>query len=156
MVADWLRDRIGLRLVGVTEARHWYRGARDPDTAVGLVHVWLHFEHGPPVQLHGVGDDLELSLEDPYSGYDMEEAGEVRVAAAAVPDLLAGVIGRRLTDAAVILAPFGRAICAGLLLRLDGFEVVIGTLGDEWVLAAGRPPAHLPPCWSPQPWIMRG
>jgi hypothetical protein len=74
MVADWLRDRIGLRLVGVTEARHRYRGARDPDTAVGLVHVWLHFEHGPPVQLHGVGDDLELSLEDPYSGYDMEEA----------------------------------------------------------------------------------
>jgi hypothetical protein len=73
-----------------------------------------------------------------------------------VPDLLAGVIGRRLTDAAVIRGPFGRAICAGLLLRRDGFEVVIGTLGDEWVLAAGRPPAHLPSCWSSQPWIMQG
>jgi hypothetical protein len=156
MVADWLRDRIGLRLVGVTEARHWYRGARDPDTEVGLVHAWLHFENGPPIQLHGVGDHFELSLADPYAGYDMQEAGEVRVAAAAVPDPLAGMIGRRLTDAAVALGPFGRAICAGLLLRLDGTDVVIGTLGDEWVIRGGPPSVQLPPCWIPQPWIMQG
>jgi hypothetical protein len=131
-------------------------GARDPDTEVGLVHAWLHFENGPPIQLHGVGDHFELSLADPYAGYDMQEAGEVRVAAAAVPDPLAGMIGRRLTDAAVALGPFGRAICAGLLLRLDGTDVVIGTLGDEWVIRGGPPSVQLPPCWIPQPWIMQG
>lgn len=42
VVTAWLRDRIGLRLAAVTEARHWYLGRRDPDNQ-SLVHAWLHF-----------------------------------------------------------------------------------------------------------------
>ena len=44
MVTGWLRDRIGRRLADVTEARHWYRGERDPDSTKGLIHTWLHFD----------------------------------------------------------------------------------------------------------------
>jgi hypothetical protein len=88
IVAGWLRERIGAKLAGVTEARYWISGKRDPDAA-SLVHAWLHFEHRPPTQLHGCGDDLQLSIADPYPGYDMDRFGEVRVASAAVPDSLA-------------------------------------------------------------------
>jgi hypothetical protein len=119
LVAGWLRDRIGRRLVEVTESRHWYQGERDPDTAASLIHAWLHFDHRPPTQLHGCGDDLRLSIGDPYPGYDMDQYGEIRVTPASTPDLLAGVVGRRLNDAAVIVGQFGRQTCAGLLLRLD-------------------------------------
>lgn len=71
----------------------------------------------------------------------------------AAPDLLADAVGRRLTDAAVILGPFDRPACAGLLLRLEGITIAIGTLGDEWVLALDQPPAHLAPYWRIGPWI---
>lgn len=152
IVAGWLRERIGEQLAGVTEARYWNNGERDPDAA-SLVHAWLHFEHRPPTQLHGCGDDLQLSIADPYPSYDMDQLGEVRVASAAVPDLLAMVVGRRLTDAAVILGPADRPACAGLLLRLDDVTVTIGTLGDEWVLALDEPAADLAPFWHLQPWI---
>ncbi|MBB4956608.1 hypothetical protein [Micromonospora polyrhachis] len=155
MVTSWLRDRIGRRLVEVTEARYWNNGERDPDTAASLVHSWLHFDHRPPTQLHGCGDDVQLSIADPYLGYEMGQFGEVRVASAAVPDLLAGAVGRRLTDAAIILGPHDRPACAGLLLRLDEVKVAIGTFGDEWVLALDEPPTRLAPYWRLQPWIMQ-
>jgi hypothetical protein len=53
-------------------------------------------------RLHGHGDQLPLSTEDPYPGYDMDESGEVRITAASTRDLLASVVGRQLTDAAVM------------------------------------------------------
>jgi hypothetical protein len=152
MVASWLRERIGEQLAEVTEARYWNSGERDPD-ADSLVHAWLHFEHRPPTQLHGCGDDLQLGIAEPYSGYDMDQFGEVRVAPTAGPDLLATMVGRRLNDAAVILGPSDRPACAGLLLRLDDVTVTIGTLGDEWVLALDEPPAQLAQAWHLQPWI---
>jgi hypothetical protein len=64
VVIAWLRDRIGLRLAAVTEARHWYRRRRDSD-AESVLHAWLPFGHCPPVQLHGHGDSLFLSAGDP-------------------------------------------------------------------------------------------
>lgn len=156
LVAGWLRERIGRRLVQVTEARHWYNGERDPDTAASLIHAWLHFDQRPPTELHRHGDDLQLSAADPYPGYDMDQYGEVRVAPAGAPDLLADAVGRHLNDAAVILGPFSRPTCAGLLLRLDDVDLVIGTFCDEWVLALNQPPSHLAPYWRPQRWLTQG
>lgn len=155
MVADWLRDLIGRQLVEVTEARYRNNDERDPDTAASLIHVWLHFDHRPPTQLHGCGDDLQLSTAEPYRGYYMNQFGEVRVASAALPDLLAEAVGRQLADAAVILGPFDRPICAGLLLRFDDVDIAIGTLADEWILARGEPLAHLAASWRLQPWILQ-
>ncbi|MGI5176325.1 hypothetical protein ACQEVZ_08360 [Dactylosporangium sp. CA-152071] len=152
IVTSWLRERIGRRLAEVTEARHWHQGERDPDAA-SLIHAWPRFEGLPPTELHCNGDSLELSTADPYDGYDMDECGDVRVAPATPPDLLAGVVGRRLTDAAVILGPFGGQDCAGVLLRLDGVDIVIGAFCDEWVLTTGRPPARVAPYWRVQPWL---
>jgi hypothetical protein len=63
LVAGWLRDRMGLRVRAVSEARHWHGGHRAPD-ADSLIHVWLQFERRPPVRLHGRGDELLLSIED--------------------------------------------------------------------------------------------
>ncbi|MEV0729343.1 hypothetical protein [Polymorphospora sp. NPDC050346] len=133
LVDLWLRDRIGLRLTAVTEARHWYDGRRGPD-ADGLLHMWLHFERGAPTKLHGQGDELLLSVEEPYASYDMDEYGEVRVGSRA-PDLLAGIVGARLDAAAVVLGPGDAPVCAGLRLRLGGAEITIATYGDEWTLA---------------------
>lgn len=152
LVAAWLRDRIGLRLLTVTEARHWHRGRREPDMD-SLVHAWLHFEHRPPVQVHGLGDELLLHTGSPYPPYDMGEYGEIRVGPAALPDLLAGLGGARLVNAAVILASFTDSVCAGLLLRLDTTDVMIGTLCDEWVLATRKLPPQVQPYWTIQPWV---
>ncbi|MEV0395198.1 hypothetical protein [Polymorphospora rubra] len=134
LVDLWLRDRIGLHLTAVTEARYWYEGRRGPD-ADSLLHIWLHFERGAPTMLHGRGDELLLSVEEPYASYDMDEYGDVRVGPAEAPDLLAGIVGARLEDAAVILGLFGGPVCAGVRLRLGGAEVTIATYGDEWTLA---------------------
>jgi hypothetical protein len=155
IVAEWLRDRVGLHLAAVTEARHWYRGERGPD-ADSLIHAWLHFDDRPPTRVHGHGDDLLLSTGDPYSDYEMAEAGEVRVRPAKAPDLLARLVGRRLTNAAVILGPLARPTTAGVLLSMDGVDVVIGTFCDEWTLATDQPPAHLAPYWRLQPRIRQG
>jgi hypothetical protein len=154
VVAAWLRDRIGLRLVAVTEARYWFRGQRDRDAA-SLVHAWLHFDHRPPTRLHGRGDDLLLSTGDPYPDQGMDEAGDIRVGPAAVPDLLAGIVGRRLTDAATILGPSRDRSCAGLRLRLGDVDLMIGSHCDEWVLTDGQLPMWIKPDWRVQPWLAR-
>lgn len=137
----------------MTEARYWYRGERDPDTTASLVHVWLHFDQRPPTELHACGDKLELSTADPYGDTGLGEFGEIRVAPAGAPDLLADMVGRRMTNAAVILDAFDPSACAGMLLRLDGVDIVVGTFCDEWVLAVGQPPPHLAPYWRPQQWL---
>jgi hypothetical protein len=154
VVTAWLRDRIGLRLAAVTESRHWYLGRRDPD-AESLLHAWLHFDHRPPTRLHAHGDDLFLSVGDPHPGYDMDEYGAVHVGPASVPDVLATTVGRQLTDAAVLLGRNRAPATAALLLRWDtDVTMVIGTSGDEWVLATDPSPADLPANWETQPWIM--
>jgi hypothetical protein len=154
IVQSWLRSRIGQRLAGVTEARHWYHNKRKPGAA-SLLHVWLHFDGRPPTQLHGHGDELMLSTAEPFAACDMEEYGEIRVGPASAPDLLAGMVDRRLTNAAVILSRGERRpMCSGLLLRFDSEDVVIGTLCDEWILARS-PAAHLDAYWQRQDWIMQ-
>jgi len=47
----------------------------------------------------------------------------------------------------------GDLTCAGLVLRFDVGDLVIGTLGDEWILAAGQIPAAITPCWTMRPFI---
>ncbi len=155
LVADWLRDRLGLRVQAVTAARHWHRRQRGPD-AESLIHAWLQFEKRAPVQLHGLGDALLLAVGNPYASYDMAEYGETRVGPAQTPDLLASIIGVRLTNAAVILGPSARASCAGLLLRLDATDLIIGTSGDDWVLGTDELPAAVRPYWTFQPFVHDG
>jgi hypothetical protein len=152
IVAAWLHDRIGLQLTAVTEARHWYHGERDQGAA-SLVHAWLHFDRRPPTQLHGHGDDLLLSVGDAYPGYGMDESGEIRVDPATAPDLLAGIVGKQLTNAAVILGPFSDTSCAGLLLQMGAAEVVIGTYCDEWIIIDDPELAWTERQWRLQPWI---
>ena len=42
-------------------------------------------------------DDLLLHTGDPCRGYGMGDAADIRVVPATIPDLLAGVVGKRLT-----------------------------------------------------------
>ncbi|MFY1594330.1 hypothetical protein [Micromonospora sp. WMMD737] len=149
LVAAWLRDRLGLRLDGVTEARHWYDGRRDGDTA-SLLHAWLHFTSCPPALLHGRGEALLLSTEDPYGPYDMAEHGDVRVGPARPPDLLASVVGERLTGAAVLVDVVTGG-CGGLLLRLGGTDLLVAAVGDEWVLERDPRRAAVEARWEVRP-----
>ncbi|MCM0678825.1 hypothetical protein NCC78_29755 [Micromonospora phytophila] len=146
LVAGWLRDRIGLRLDRVTEARHWYGGRRDGD-AQSLLHAWLHFRHRPPMRLHGRGEELLLSMEEPYGTYDMAECGETRVGPARPPDVLAGPVGERLTGGAVLVEA-ATGYCSGLLLRFGPAELLVATLGDEWVLEREPPRRTVEASWS--------
>lgn len=155
MVASWLESMVGRRLDAVTEARHWYQGRREAD-AESLLHAWLFFEHAVPVALHGHGDQFLLAKENPYRSYDMEEYGETRVGPAQPPDVLSGFIGARLTDGAVILGHDGAAVCAGLILRFEDSDLVIGVLGDEWILAVGSAPAAAAHYWTVQPFVRAG
>jgi hypothetical protein len=130
MVASWLKSMVGRRLDAVTEARHWYGGRREPD-AESLLHAWLFFEYAMPVGVHGSGDQLLLAKENPYRSYDMDEYGETRVGPARRPDVLSRFIGARLTDGAVLLGHDGDAVSAGVLLRFENADLVIGTLGGD-------------------------
>jgi hypothetical protein len=152
MVASLLTRLIGQRLYAVTEARHWYQGRREPDTA-SLLHAWLHFDQAMPIGLHGRGDELLLAKEDPYRSYDMDEHGQTRVGPALPPDVLATFVGARLTDGAVIVGHDGALVCAGLHLRFDNGGLVVGTLGDEWVLAADAEQAAVTSYWTRQPFV---
>lgn len=152
MVRSWLISTVGRRLDAVTEARHWLEGRRQPD-AESLLHAWLHFEYAVPIGLHGHGDQLLLAKEDPYSSYGMDEFGDARVGPALPPDVLSKFIGSRLTDGAVILGHDGDQVCAGLVLRFEHLDLVIGTQGDEWVLATGSVPATAARSWTVQPFV---
>lgn len=150
MVTSWLTIVRGRRLTAVTEARHWYNGRREPD-AMSLLHAWLYFENADAVQLHSHGDQLLLAKADPYPSYDMDEYGQTRVGPAQRRDQLSTFVGSRLTDAAVILGHDGPTACAGLLLRFDTADLIIGSLGDEWVFTASPEPAV--PGWAVQPFL---
>jgi len=56
-------------------------------------------------------------------------------------------------DGAVITGPDGDLTCAGLVLRFDVGDLVIGTLGDEWFLAVGPMPAAVAPGWTVHPFV---
>jgi hypothetical protein len=152
MVTSWLKETVGQRLGVVTEARYWHEGRREPD-AKSLLHAWLYFEHAVPIGLHGRGDQLLLAKEDPYPSYSMDEYGETRVGPAQPSDVLNGFIGARLTDGAVIFGPDGDQVCAGLVLRFESRDLVVGTLGDEWVLAVGSVPSAAARSWAVQPFV---
>jgi hypothetical protein len=152
MLAAWLEVMVSRRLEAVTEARHWYHGRRDPD-ATSLIHAWLLFENAVPLELHGRGDQLLLAKRDPYESYMVDDYGEVTVSPALPPDLLSQFVGSRLADGAVIVGHDGRSVCAGMVLRFDNKDLVVGSLGDEWVLAAGAEPATIDPCWAVQPFV---
>ncbi|WP_406071143.1 hypothetical protein [Micromonospora sp. NBC_01638] len=155
MVASWLKSMVGRRLEAVTEARYWCEGRREPD-AESLLHAWLFFEYAMPVGLHGRGDQLLLAKENPYRSYEMDESGETRVGPARRPDVLSGFVGARLTDGAVIVGQDVDEVCAGLVLRFENGDLVIGTLGDEWVLAVGPVPAAAAHSWTVQPFVHGG
>ncbi|WP_187645983.1 hypothetical protein [Actinoplanes teichomyceticus] len=152
MVASWLTEMIGRRLDAVIEARHWYQGRRESD-AESLLHAWLYFDHAMPVGLHHRGDELLLAKEDPYRSYDMDEHGETRVGPALSPDVLSKFVGARLIDGAVIVGHDGALVGAGLDLRFDTGSLVVGALGDEWVLATDAEPAALTSYWTRQPFL---
>ena len=152
MVASWLTEMTGRRLDTVIEARHWYQGRRESDTE-SLLHAWLFFDNAMPVSLHHRGDELLLAKEDPYRSYDMDEYGGTRVGPALSPDVLSRFVGARLTDGAVIVGHDGALVSAGLDLRFDTGDLVIGALGDEWVLAADAEPAAIPSYWTRQPFV---
>ncbi len=130
MVASWLGSMVGRRLKAVTEARYWCEGRREPD-AESLLHAWLYFENAIPVGLHGRGDQLLLTKKNPYRSYDMDEYAETRVGPVRRPDVLSRFIGALLTDGAVIVGHDVDEVCAGLVLRFENGDLVIGTLGDD-------------------------
>ncbi|MFE9207408.1 hypothetical protein [Micromonospora sp. NPDC007230] len=53
----------------------------------------------------------------------------------------------------MIVGPDGDLACAGLVPRFDNGDLVVGTLCDEWVLAAGSVPAAVAPYWTAQPFV---
>lgn len=70
--------------------------------------------------------------------------------------MLSGFIGARLTDGAVIVGQDSGGDCAGLVLRFEDGDLVIGTLGDEWVLSVGQVPSAAARYWAVQPFIHGG
>ncbi|WP_412542586.1 hypothetical protein R8Z50_08865 [Longispora sp. K20-0274] len=152
LVSAKLRALIGRRLLDVVEARYWFKGRRGPDSE-SLLHAWFQFEDLQSLMVHGCGERLELSIGEPYGSYDMAEYGETRVAPARAPDLLASVVGARLVDAAVICGYSTEPMCGAVIFRFDAADLVIGTLGDEWVLSAGSIPDAVLPYWSRPAWV---
>ena len=106
-----------------------------------------------PVGLHHLGDQLLLDKQDPYCSYDMDDYGQTRVGPAQPPDLLARFVEARLLDGAVILGHDGDQVTAGLTLRFDSGDLVIGALGDEWVLIADTDPTAISSDWAAQPFV---
>ncbi|MFC4043777.1 hypothetical protein ACFO1B_35600 [Dactylosporangium siamense] len=146
VIVEILRRLIGRRLVAVTEARHWYEGRRGGD-AESLLHFWWHFEGIPPVMAHGCGEHLSLDFAEPYLSYDMAEQGETRVGSARLPDVLAAYAGQRLLDAAPIQGCTPEPSVGGVQLRFERDDLVVASVGDEWLLVRGSIPeefgAHL-------------
>ncbi|MFI7431791.1 hypothetical protein ACIBPB_32955 [Micromonospora sp. NPDC049836] len=70
--------------------------------------------------------------------------------------MLSRFIGARLTDGAVILGHDGDAVCAGLVLRFENGDLVIGALYDEWVLAVGSVPSAAARHRAVQPFVRGG
>lgn len=140
--AALLRRVVRRNLEAVTEARYWHKGMRDGD-AESLLHFWLHFEGRPPLMMHGVGEHLSLSFSEPYGSYNMEDQGETRVRPAAAPDVLANLPGQQLLDAALIQGYTPMPSVGGVLLRFERLDLVVASLGDEWVLAQGAIPPTL-------------
>lgn len=103
--------------------------------------------------MHGHGGQLLLAKEDPYHSYDMDGHGQTRVGPAQSPDVLSKFVGSRLTDGAAIVGHDGDVACAGLMLRFDTGDLVVGTLGDEWVISVGSVPAPAAPHWAVQPFL---
>lgn len=149
---ELIEQVIGRHLVAVTEARHWFEGQRDGDVA-SLVHFWLHFQGVPPLMAHGYGELLGLEFSEPYASYDMGEHGETRVGLAQKPDLLALLPGHRLLDAALIRGYATRPALGGVLLRFDHCDLVVASLGDEWVLRQGTVPPELAPSLTVGSWL---
>jgi hypothetical protein len=110
-------------------------------------------EHAGPIGLNSRDNQLILAKEDPYPSCDMDEYGQIRVGPAQSLDALSTFVGSRLTDGAVIVGHDGDAVCAGLMLRFDNGDLVVGTIGDEWVLAVGSVPAPAARCWAVQPFV---
>ena len=148
-----LRRVIGRELISVAEARYWYKGERgsDPDS---LVHLWLHFAGVPPLMLHGHGEEVSLTFEEPYAPYDMQEHGEVRVGPAQAPDMLADFTGQRLRGAALIQGYTASPSVGGVQFRFEHQDLVIASLGDEWVLARGHVPQELRPYLTVGEWLV--
>jgi hypothetical protein len=139
---ELLHRVIGREVVAVTEARHWHGGRRGGD-AESLLHFWLHFPNRPPLMAHGSGERLFLEFSEPYVAYDMGEHGETRVGPAEAPDLLALLPGHRLLNAAPIQGYTTGPSVGGVLLRFDHEDLVVASLGDEWVLRQGAVPPEL-------------
>ncbi|MFC8615341.1 hypothetical protein ACFT9M_02810 [Micromonospora purpureochromogenes] len=150
--SEFVRDVIGWRLLAVSEARYWHEGQRDDDAA-SLLDFWLHFEGKPALMVHGCGEHLSLELVAPYPSYEMQECGETRVGPAREPDLLASFVGQRLLDASLIHGYTTELSVGGLRLRFEHDDLVVASLGDEWVLRRGPVPSDLRGYLTVGPWL---
>ncbi|MEV6969844.1 hypothetical protein AB0M47_32485 [Hamadaea sp. NPDC051192] len=148
LVEHQLAELRGRTLLAVTEARHWFAGRRDDD-ATSLIHPWFHLENAAPIQLHVHGEDLMLSTAEPYTPYDMDEYGQIRVGPAQPPDLLAEVVGQRLratTPLRTQWASEGRV--GAILMEFSSTRILIGASGDDWVLVDNPSPDYLASRWD--------
>lgn len=135
-----LRARLGVVLASVTEEWHWHQGR-----PTGLTVFWLHFAGNPVVEFSGCGELLLLAEAAPRPSYDMGEHGEGRVGPAREPSPLAGFVGSRLRDAALIRGYSTEPLVGGVLLRFDTGDLAVSSSGDEWVIARdGLPPDATP------------
>ncbi|SES36891.1 hypothetical protein SAMN05216188_1424 [Lentzea xinjiangensis] len=135
-----LRARLGMVLESVTEEWHWYQ-----DQQNALVLFWLHFADAPVLELRGCGELLLVEESAPRSSYDMDEYGEGRVGPAQASGVLAGFVGARLRDAALIWGYSTTPLVGGVLLRFDIGDLAVSSSGDEWVVArGGLPPSAVP------------
>jgi hypothetical protein len=121
---------LGRTLESVTEARHW-RADVPGDSDEALIDFWLYFDGLPA--LHVGADDsgtrLLLVFDDPYASYEMGPYGEFRVGPVADSGPLAGLVGHRLVEAAVLGAG------AGVWLRFDHREFVVLEEDDDFAFA---------------------
>jgi len=134
LIEHRLTELHGRTLLAVTEARHWFAGRRDDDAA-SLIHPWFHLENAPPIQLRVHGEDLMLSTAEPYTSYDMDQYGQIRVGPAQPPDLLAAPVGQQLrASTALRTAWTSEGRVGAVLLEFSSSRILIGASGDEWGL----------------------
>lgn len=146
LVHPILATLCGRQLEKVVEARHWYDGHRDGDQE-SLIHFWLYFGHFPPLMVHGCGDHVQLAYTRPYASYSTDEYGETRVEAAEHPDLMATFVGATLLSTNTLHGDALQDHCSALVLRFDTGNLVLGTVGDEWVISR-EVPDYAAPYWT--------
>jgi hypothetical protein len=115
-------------LLGV--AAGWYVATHTADKA--LIHVWLKVDGLGYLKCHSLSG-VQLSIEAPYSGYEMEELDSRVQVQRGGPASLSAIVGATITDVSDLEQD---SVVVGFVLHTTQGSVAIADIGDDlWVAA---------------------